>query len=142
MYSRFKVFSNSAFVLLISIALIQCHDSIDMPDVNDRDLTAIPYQPVPFVPLIPVGYPALEQPDDNFMTIDGIRLGRKLFYDPILSIDSTISCSSCHKQFGSFTDNLVSSQGVAGMTPRSSMSLINIGFHYHGLFWDGRATSL
>lgn len=76
------------------------------------------------------------------MTIEGIRLGRKLFFDPILSIDSTISCSSCHLPSGSFTDQVASSQGVAGMTPRSSMSLINIGFHYHGLFWDGRASSL
>jgi len=65
-----------------------------------------------------------------------------LFYDPILSIDSTISCSSCHKQAFSFTDDLAFSPGVSGNSARSSMSLINVGFHFHGLFWDGRAPTL
>lgn len=76
------------------------------------------------------------------MTVDGIQLGRKLFFDPILSVDSTISCSSCHLPSRSFADGLASSPGVAGSTPRSSMSLINVGFHHHGMFWDGRAATL
>ncbi len=137
-----KAFIYCAFVLFFGIGFTQCHDSIDFVDPGDQEMTAIEYQPVPFVPFIPSGFPALEQPGDNMMSIEGIRLGRKLFYDPILSVDSTISCSSCHQQFGSFTDQLASSQGVAGLTSRSSMSLINVGFHYHGLFWDGRSASL
>jgi len=76
------------------------------------------------------------------MTVDGIQLGRKLFYDPIFSVDSTVSCSSCHQQAKSFTDGLDRSNGVAGQTKRSSIDLINVGFTYHGLFWDGRASSL
>ncbi|MEO7905756.1 MAG: cytochrome c peroxidase [Saprospiraceae bacterium] len=127
-------------LIALVIGLTRCHDTIDMD--TGKDLTHIAYQPVPYSPLIPPGFPALEQPGDNLMTIDGIRLGRKLFYDPILSIDSSISCSSCHQQFGSFTDQLAISPGVAGMTSRSSMSLINIGFHHQGLFWDGRAQTL
>jgi cytochrome c peroxidase len=142
MYHRSKAFIYSAFLLVTALGLSRCHDSIDIDNVGLNDLTHIPYQPVPYSPLIPEGFPALEQPEDNLMTIDGIRLGRKLFYDPILSIDSTISCSSCHQQFGSFTDKLAVSPGVNGMTLRSSMSLINVGFHYHGLFWDGRSSNL
>ncbi len=84
----------------------------------------------------------MEQPADNLMTNDGIRLGRKLFYDPILSVDSTISCSSCHLPELSFADGLAFSEGVDGTTARSSMSITNIGFHNNGFFWDGRASSL
>lgn len=118
-----------------------CHDTIENNE-PDGDLTAIPYNPIAYQVEIPDGFPILEQPADNLMTIDGIRLGRKLFYDPILSIDSTISCSTCHLPSGSFTDGLEQSVGVAGTTRRGSMSLINVGFHYHGLFWDGRSMTL
>src|SRR4030095_5064268 len=88
------------------VCISSCHDTIDVVDPTIRDLTHIPYQPVPYLPQVPVNFPSLEQPADNPMTIEGIRLGRLLFYDPILSIDSTISCSSCHKQAFSFTDDL------------------------------------
>lgn len=136
-----KSISYGSILLTVSLTFIQCVDTIDV-DPSSKDLTHIPYQPVTFSPFIPQGFPALEQPTDNLMTVDGIRLGRKLFYDPVLSVDSTISCASCHKQFNSFSDELSASQGVAGITTRSSMSLINVGFHYHGLFWDGRAATL
>jgi len=116
-----------------------CHDTIES---SQGDLTSIPYDPVTYNVDVPANFPALEQPPDNLMTVDGIRLGRKLFYDPILSVDSTVSCSSCHQQSLSFTDGVAFSQGVAGLTPRSSMNLINVGFTYHGLFWDGRAPNL
>ena len=37
--------------------------------------------------------------EKNPLTTDGFSLGRTLFYDPILSIDSTVSCASCHFQY-------------------------------------------
>ncbi len=77
------------------------------------------------------------------MTVDGIQLGRRLFYDPILSADSTQSCSSCHLPEGSFTDNKAVSTGIDGIAGRrSSMSLLNIAYATNGLFWDGRSPSL
>ena len=122
--------------------LSSCHDSIYGPQDPEGDLSSIPYNPIPYILDIPDGFPALEQPLDNPMTVDGIQLGRKLFYDPILSIDSTVSCSSCHQPALSFTDGLTQSVGVAGTTHRGSIGLINVGFHYSGLFWDGRASTL
>lgn len=131
------------FLLLIScFGLYQCHETIDMPDNQNVDLTHIPYAPVHYLTDIPSNFPALEEPEDNAMTIDGIKLGRKLFYDPVLSVDSTFSCSSCHQQAKAFTDGLPVSEGVSGSTSRSSVSLLNVGLEYHGLFWDGRAPSL
>lgn len=70
-------------------------------------------------------------------------LGRHLFYDPILSSDSTVSCSSCHQQDKAFTDGLTVSVGVQGRAGnRNAISLGNVGYRYKGLFWDGKAETL
>lgn len=82
-------------------------------------------------------------PNDNKLTEAGVELGRFLFYDPVLSLDSSISCSSCHLQALAFTDGRAVSQGINGRQgKRSAPSLVNIGYHYKGLFWDGRSPSL
>lgn len=111
--------------------------------IEEGDLVGIEYNPTAYTPQIPQGFPQLEQPSSNPMTVEGVWLGRKLFFDPILSRDSTMSCSSCHLQASSFTDDLAVSEGVDGVAgTRSAMSLINAGFMYQGLFWDGRASTL
>lgn len=70
-------------------------------------------------------------------------LGRVLFYDKSLSIDNSISCSSCHKQELAFGDLPVGSTGVNGTTGRHSMRLVNARFAEEGnFFWDERAASL
>ena len=126
--------------LILLLALVACDND---NTVTPGDLTDIPYAPITYSPPIPAGFPALEEPDNNPMTLEGVILGRKLFYDPILSGDSTMSCASCHLQNGSFTDNLAVSTGIDGIAGRrSSMSLLNIGFSYRGLFWDGRSGTL
>lgn len=70
-------------------------------------------------------------------------LGRVLFYDKNLSINNTISCSSCHKQSLAFGDDAVTSVGVNGQTGRHSMRLVNARFSNEvKFFWDERAASL
>ena len=75
------------------------------------------------------------------MTVAGVALGRRLFFDPLLSVDSTVSCASCHQPEFAFSDPAQFSQGVAGRTDRQSMSLANLAWS-GTLFWDGRAESL
>ncbi|MDA0746075.1 MAG: cytochrome-c peroxidase [bacterium] len=75
------------------------------------------------------------------MTLEGIELGKKLFFDPILSVDSTKACASCHNFQFAFTDPNTFSKGVAGFTRRNSMPLMNVAW-MPALFWDGRAESL
>lgn len=94
--------------------------------------------PVPVTLDIPANFPVLEIPEDNPLTEEGIELGRKLFFDPILSIDSTVACATCHAPASAFSDPLAFSQGVSGLTTRNSMPIINIGW-MESLFWDGRA---
>lgn len=71
-----------------------------------------------------------------------IDLGRYLFFDPVLSVDGTISCASCHDPKKGFSDGLPTSIGHNGQKlKRSAPSLWNVSF-LEKLFWDGRATSL
>ncbi len=123
------------------LALLLCMSCCD--DESSIDLTEIPYAPESYAPTIPANFPQLEVPEDNPLTVQGVDLGRRLFYDSILSADSTMSCSSCHLQRANFTDNLAVSEGIDKMAgKRSSMTLLNIGFSNTGLFWDGRVNTL
>jgi len=109
-------------------------------EYND-DLSSIEYNPTPYTPSIPSNWPALPIPEDNPMNEEKIELGRKLFYDPILSADSSISCASCHKVSMSFSDNEIKSIGVNGLSRRHSMALVNVAYNTL-FFWDGRAEGL
>ena len=105
------------------------------------DTSAPVSEPTPYTLNIPQTFPDMIIPPDNPLTEEGIELGKKLFFDPILSVDSTISCASCHPPANAFSDPLAFSKGVAGETGRNSMPIINIGW-METLFWDGRAISI
>lgn len=78
---------------------------------------------------------------DGF-TPQQIDLGRYLFFDPLLSGDGSLACSSCHDPKQGFSDGRGRSLGMAGQElPRSSPSLWNVGL-LQRFFWDGRATTL
>ena len=51
-------------------------------------------------------------PPDNPLTKESVELGRRLFYDPILSSNKQVSCATCHQQALAFTDGLPTSIGV------------------------------
>lgn len=83
-------------------------------------------------------------PNDNPLTIEGIALGRRLFYDPILSSDSSQACATCHMPFDAWSDNNQFSTGVTGaIGTRNSMPIFNLAWNWNEkFFWDGRAISL
>jgi cytochrome c peroxidase len=71
----------------------------------------------------------MQFPLDNPANPDAAKLGERLFFDPILSIDSTISCGSCHKPEMGFATNDAVTPGVDGaLGKRNSPSLMNVGF--------------
>lgn len=91
---------------------------------------------------VPDHFPPMKVPEDNPFTEEGIELGRKLFYDPILSRDNSISCGTCHAPSLSFSDGKKEAVGIDGrITPRNTMPLVNLGWQEF-FFWDGRAHSL
>ena len=101
-------------------------------------------KPTPLYFQIPKGWP---KPNYNFsknpLTEEGFQLGRQLFYDPILSKDSTISCASCHLQATGFThvDHSLS-HGIDGkIGTRNSMTMMNLAWS-KTFMWDGGVNHL
>jgi cytochrome c peroxidase len=90
----------------------------------------------------PLGLPEVPIPADNPPTAETIALGRRLYYDPILSADGTVSCATCHGFDTGFTDRGPVSTGVGGKKgTRHSPTVINSAYN-ELQFWDGRAPSL
>jgi cytochrome c peroxidase len=74
--------------------------------------------------------------------VTAITLGRKLFFDPILSRTKKISCASCHKEEFAFSDTSAISLGVHSRKGvRNTPSAMNMSLQV-AFFWDGRATTL
>jgi cytochrome c peroxidase len=110
----------------------------------DNDLlTDIPSNPTSYTFIRPQNFPIPVIPADNPMTAEGIELGRRLFYDPILSGDSTMSCEGCNKQRFAFADNLAVNAGIDGILgERNPPPLFNLAFVPNGLNWDGSSPNL
>ena len=83
-------------------------------------------------------------PTNNPLTEEGIALGKKLFFDKILSGDETQSCATCHEPQKAFTDNLQFSAGIDGnLGTRNAMPLFNLAWNFDERFaWDGKEFSL
>lgn len=76
-------------------------------------------------------------------TPERVTLGKRLFYDPILSGDGSRSCASCHKPELAFTDGLVRPTTLSGqgVIPRNTPTLFNAAFQT-SQFYDSRARVL
>jgi len=72
-----------------------------------------------------------------------VALGKRLFYDPILSGNGKRSCASCHQPQKAFTDGLVKSESIDGKSHllRNTPTLLNAGLQ-SGLFYDNRVAYL
>ncbi len=119
-------------VFLLFFVLISCK----------KEETTEVHKTTPFTFILPPGFPQPNLPSDNPLTEEGIALGRKLFYDPVLSVDSTQSCATCHKANFGFSDRNQFSFGVTGAEgKRNSMAVFNLAWH-NQFFWDGRAATI
>ncbi|MEM6771316.1 MAG: cytochrome-c peroxidase, partial [Bacteroidota bacterium] len=91
----------------------------------------------------PAEFASIIYPNDNPTTREGLALGRSIFFDPILSQDSSISCGSCHLPELAFADGRKLSVGIYGRVgTRNAPGLTNVGYLHQTLFWDGRADDL
>ncbi|MFM9985798.1 MAG: cytochrome-c peroxidase, partial [Flavobacteriales bacterium] len=88
-------------------------------------------------------FPEMPINQENPTTTQGVKLGRFLFYDSILSRDYSMSCASCHKQKFAFSDAQKQfSSGINGiLTQRNTPGLFNLSW-YSAYFWDGRAATI
>lgn len=103
-----------------------------------------PLQPHPYVfeMSLPIG-DTVPQPLHNRATLEGVALGRMLFFDKRLSANNQLSCASCHQVEKSFSDTAaLTSRGVSGRRLlRHAPALINLAWSER-LFWDGGVRNL
>ena len=117
----------SYILLIITIAACSFYPKIETPIFS---LTSLPKN-----------FPEVNYPVGNEFTKSRWDLGKKLFYDNILSLDSSISCSSCHLPQFAFSDNRALSPGVKKRPgTRNAPSLANIAYHPYMLREGGVPT--
>lgn len=106
----------------------------------------------PYDLVIPPFFPPMEIPDEddpntvnderNPLTVEGVELGRFLFWEKQLSGDNSMSCGGCHFPSAAFSDPNQFSTGITGeQGTRQAMALFNLGWA-RDYFWDGRAKTL
>ncbi|MCQ2286008.1 MAG: c-type cytochrome [Bacteroidales bacterium] len=130
-------------LVALSLGIASCHKE----DEPKPLFAASPYSLI-----IPQFFPSiLNLPSDNPLTVEGVELGRYLFYDTRLCgytgscPDSMMSCASCHQQACGFDVGLENPRFLEGATcglsgkptPHSPMPLVNLVFNKEGYFWNG-----
>lgn len=116
---------NNTFTLLIGTTLLiaSCFFTCN-PTTTESIIDNTPY-----TWNLPAEFPSPIESADNPTTLAKVALGKRLFYEPMLSENNTISCESCHKQNLAFADDKTISPGVHGrLGLRNSPSLANVGY--------------
>jgi cytochrome c peroxidase len=112
-------------------------------DDPTEDPVVITYDSTPYNLEYPSHFPPPDISSDNELTVQGVKLGRMLFHEEMLSRDGSQSCASCHNQNTGFSDTDQFSIGVNGLPGgRQAMTIANMAWNSNGFFWDGRAPLL
>lgn len=142
-FLRTKKYFISSVLLSGIFLLLSCNP----PEPADE-----PFKATPYTLKIPKYFPTiLNIPDDNPMTVEGVKLGRYLFYDGRLrgysgsNPDSLMSCATCHLQAHGFECGVDHPKYIHGKTfgingkptPHNMMPLCNLVFNNNGYFWNG-----
>jgi cytochrome c peroxidase len=88
------------------------------------------YHPVPYKLKIPQGFPYMGLASDNPETVEGIQLGRMLFYDPIIDKESERACGNCHTPKASFS-----------LQKENSLPQVNLVWN-NTFLWNGKVEGL
>ncbi len=121
-------------VFCVSLVVVSCREIDDVP------AGTLPiYDPTPYA-LAYGDLPDPVVPADNPLRIEGVKLGRMLFYEKRMSRNGTIACASCHVQANGFSDIRQFSLGVDSLPGnRQAMATVNLLWNSNEFFWDGRA---
>ena len=126
-------YAHPVFYWLCILVFFSCGDDKEM----EPDETYVFKEPANFPP-------STYTFDNNPVTKEGFELGRKLFFDPLLSKDGSVSCNNCHIQGTTFADSQQHplSVGVDNrLGIRNAPPLTNLAFMQE-FFWDGGVTHL
>lgn len=135
----------SIFIVIFSAC---CREDDNKPKVKEPPTSN--YDPTPYSLQLPPHFSLLPEPhipEDNPLTLEGVELGKKLFFEKKLSKNNLMSCGSCHKPQFAFNDkgNALST-GVEGLPGiRNAMPLFNLAWvpvQGSQFNWHGSAESL
>lgn len=132
-----NILSKLFTIAIIIVLAVSCRKDgqVFIPSTPNSGLT-------PYKLNIPLGLPPVYIPDSLKLTVEGVALGKQLFFDPILSANGKMACASCHIQQYAFVDTGRYSVGIDGIAgTRNSMPLFNL-VYAKNFFWDGGATSI
>ncbi len=145
---------NLVWLLCLSLAFVGCDresvssvdpgseaksESREQSDTAQAELTPVATQAV----AVNDWLPPMQVPVDNLSSEQKVALGEKLFADPLLSLDQSMSCSTCHDRESGWSNGQSFAEGVNGQPgTRNSLSILNVGLYDKGLFWDGRVLTL
>ncbi len=108
-------------ILTSVVLLFGCQKGVEIEEESPR---------FPRLMEIPEGFPEIEHPEGNEFTYERWALGKELFFEPVLSADSSISCASCHNPVLGFSDDKEFSFGVEErIGTRNSSPLANLAYH-------------
>ncbi|MBT3301008.1 MAG: c-type cytochrome [Bacteroidetes bacterium] len=166
---RIKYLISSIIAVTIAISMpvsIGVITSLTFTSCGDKDsVIIIPnWETTPYeFPLKVDGRPwfptELNIPADNPTTVEGVKLGRYLFYDGRLSgrveCDSQMTCATCHRQESSFEVGMDEPRFPGGKTrglphpaypdgkwtPHYMMPMINLVFNQNGYLWNGKVNN-
>lgn len=129
--SIMRFFAEVCLFLFLTVLITACQKEVVFTS-NETTLQQID---------VPAGFPAIIHPSGNEFTPERWALGKALFYDTALSIDSTVSCASCHKLSHGFADQTPASPGVFGRPgTRNAPTLANVAYHPYFLREGGVPT--
>lgn len=117
-------------------------DNVCATTKNVRPVPLVASNATPYRLAISRFFPRPSLPADNPLTVEGVELGRHLFFNSRLSVNDSQSCASCHSPARAFTEARAVSIGAeGGAGRRNAMPLFNLAWK-SAYFWDGRAATL
>jgi len=130
----------SVVIVVLFVMLLGC---------NNTDEDIVP-DPTPYNIEIPPYFPTqLNIPEDNPMTVEGVALGRNLFYDGRIigrqDEGKYMSCGTCHRQENSFEIGLNRPYPIGidgGSTHNVMLPMINLVWNFNGYGWNGSVPSI
>ncbi len=107
------------YITLLCLLAFSCSEEADKAEIGDLNLMEVPPH-----------FPDVEHSDGNDYSYERWSLGKKLFFDPILSKDGKVSCASCHNPSLAFSDDEAVSEGAGGLIGRrNAPTLANVAYH-------------
>ena len=125
-----------ALVAVLALAVNMQANAALIQQAKDSGLVAIPSDPAALEKLVTTA--------DNPITASKIELGKKLYFDPRLSLSGILSCNTCHNLGLGGVDGIPTSIGHRWMANPHHLNAPTV---YNSIFnvvqfWDGRANTL